>query len=177
MWKCVQILFLCTALLSSTVAMAADVSLLKGMYFYNFIRFTTWPKPIDAAKQVKVVVFDARLFSVILQKISEKSHFLPKMLVTPCRTPDCANNMQAVFFHDITDIKRQYTLESLAGTPVLTISDQIGFLKMGGMVELQESSGRLGFSINLAAFNKSGLYISADILEMAQDVIREANTP
>ncbi len=157
--------------------MAADVSVLKGMYFYNFIRFTAWPKNIDTSKEVKVSVFDANAFAEILRSISQKSHFLPKMLVNNCRTLDCTEHMQAIFIRDITEVKQQYMLERLIGMPVLTISDQAGFLKMGGMIELQETAGRLVFSINLIAFKQSGLYISADILAMAHSVIRKTAVP
>lgn len=173
----IRILLICTVLLEASPVAAADISLMKGMYFYNFVRFTTWPQDIDVTKEVDITVFDAQDFSGVLRKISKKSRFLPKMLVKDCRTLVCAGTMQALFLRDITEVKRQYMLERLYGTPVLTISDQAGFLKMGGMIELQEMGGRLVFNINLTALNQSGLYISADILEMAQHVVKESNKP
>ncbi len=152
---------------------AADITVLKGVYLYNFIRFTEWPDVEQVAKTVQVAVFDSVSFADLLRQVSDKSQHYPKMMVDDCRSLDCSPDMQAVFIHNDEAVKRQYIIDSVASKPVLTVSDQQGFLQQGGMMELQELDGRLVFSINLPALKHAGLYISADILDMAYHLIRE----
>jgi len=161
----------------SPLAAATDITVLKGVYLYNFIRFTEWPERDKAEKSVQVAVFDSMNFAELLRQVSDKSHYFPKMMVDDCRSLDCSPTMQAVFIHNDEAVKRQYIIDSVADKAVLTVSDQQGFLQQGGMIELEEIDGRLVFSINLPALKKAGLYISADILDMAYYLIREPHQP
>jgi hypothetical protein len=59
------------------------------------------------------------------------------------------------------------TLAWLDARPVLSISDIAGFAARGGVVGLVRSGKRLGFEINVAVAERSGLAISAPLLELA----------
>jgi hypothetical protein len=158
---------------ASSSAHATDINVLKGVYLYNFVRFTQWPGAEGIAKSIQVAVFDSVSFAELLRQVSNKSRQRPKMIIDECRSLDCSPHMQAVFIHNNEAMKRQYIIDRVASKAVLTISDQQGFLQQGGMIELQEVDNRLVFSINLYALKKAGLYISADILDMAYHLIRE----
>jgi len=58
-------------------------------------------------------------------------------------------------------------LSLLKGRPVLTVSDSEGFAGRGGMIALVPEGGRIRFDINLGAVRRSGLTLSAQLLDLA----------
>lgn len=61
-------------------------------------------------------------------------------------------------------------LESLAGYPLLTVSDIDGFCEAGGMVQLQRDRNRVQFRINREAVERVGLRLSSQLLKVAEIV-------
>ena len=59
-----------------------------------------------------------------------------------------------------------------AGRPMLTISDQPGFIDHGGMIEMKLVAGRTRFDINLAAARAAGLTLSSQLLQLAERVVQ-----
>lgn len=158
---------------SGTAFASADITMVKGIYLYNFIRYTQWPIESKVTEHVEVAVFGSADFSTTLKEIAQQSNFRPTMKVSVCQSIPCEVVMQVAFIHHEDPLKRKYILDALTGNAVLTVSDQRGFLQQGGMIEVLEQDGHLVFSINLAKIKKEKLYISADILQMAQHVIQE----
>jgi hypothetical protein len=58
----------------------------------------------------------------------------------------------------------QALLQSLARSPVLTISDIDGFAARGGMIGLSSTASTIHFEINAAASKRAGLEIGAQLL-------------
>jgi len=54
--------------------------------------------------------------------------------------------------------------------PILTVSDDPGFLDAGGIVRLRLVGGRVRFDVNAAAAQRSGLRISSQLLQLAETV-------
>ncbi len=154
-------------------AQAMDISLMKGVYLYNFIRFAQWPGDPGAAREVSVAVYAPQGFVEYLRKISTRSHSYPKMQVRWCASVECADAAHVLYVHGVEDVKLEMLLTAMQGREVLTVSDQPGFVQSGGMIQLVEDRGRLVFDINLRAIQEAGLYISADILDMARKVVRQ----
>src|SRR4051812_30757459 len=61
-------------------------------------------------------------------------------------------------------------LRRAAALPVLTVSDDLGFLDGGGIVRLRSVSGRMRFDVNTAPAQKVGLRISSQLLQLAMTV-------
>ncbi|HAC32893.1 MAG TPA: hypothetical protein DCF45_00065 [Gammaproteobacteria bacterium] len=69
---------------------------------------------------------------------------------------------------------RDGELADLPAIPgLLTVGDGPGFLQRGGMIELRRESGRLRFGINRKAAQAAGLMISAQLLELAAELVDE----
>lgn len=58
----------------------------------------------------------------------------------------------------------------LQSRSILTIGDAPGFAQRGGIVELVQQRGRIGFIVNRTAEKRSGLRVSAKLLRLAADV-------
>ena len=67
---------------------------------------------------------------------------------------------------------RPRTQRAAAGRPMLTISDQPGFVDRGGMIEMKLVAGRTRFDINLAAARAAGLNLSSQLLQLAERVVQ-----
>jgi hypothetical protein len=61
-------------------------------------------------------------------------------------------------------------LRRAAALPVLTVSDDPGFLDNGGIVRLRSVSGRMRFDVNAGAAQRVGLRISSQLLQLAMTV-------
>lgn len=59
-------------------------------------------------------------------------------------------------------------LQALRGASVLTVSDMEGFGSMGGMLEMGQVDQKLRWKVNLHAVNKEGIFISSQLLHLAQ---------
>lgn len=61
-------------------------------------------------------------------------------------------------------------LDSLAGHPVLTVSDVDGFCEAGGMVQLRRDRNRIQLRVNREAAERAGLGFSSQLLKVAEIV-------
>ena len=67
--------------------------------------------------------------------------------------------------------KRQgEVLDALAGSSVLTVSDDEQFARHGGMIQLIKSGNKFRFVINVDAVNRHGLRVSSRLLQLAEVV-------
>jgi len=66
--------------------------------------------------------------------------------------------------------KSSALLESVAGKPVLTVSDLDRFAAHGGVADFFVENGTMRFSINLEAAQRNGIRLSSKLLSLARIV-------
>ena len=76
-------------------------------------------------------------------------------------------NCQIVYISESKKAFLNPILQSLAGTPILTLSDIEGFAEQGGMLQFTYLSKRIGFLINQQSAKASHLTIAAPLLDLA----------
>ena len=64
-------------------------------------------------------------------------------------------------------------IASVAGEPVLTVSDLPDFLERGGEIQFILENGRVRFAVNLNAVNRNRLTLESELLKVAVKVIGE----
>jgi len=151
---------------SLTVAAEVDESLLKVLYLRNFILYTTWP---DHRLPSGLVVMSDDTSSSLLHAMRENRVF-PLASTRQCANFACAGGASVIF------VERRFARwpqlrSQLADKPVLTVSDQPGFAEHGGMIELFRRDRKLRFRINRRAVHAAHLYLSAELLQMADQII------
>lgn len=170
-----SVLWLMTSPLA-THASAASASALeddiKAVYIYNFIRFAEWPEK-RAGKQLRATL--AIMGNLQLLKVFKSQNFQNasghlRLESSACDTPLCATQSQVLFIDRSEKMELARILHALNGKAILTISDIDGFAESGGMIELRREKDRVMFRINLEAVRKSGLYISAQLLQLGEIV-------
>jgi hypothetical protein len=164
---------LCSAPLADEQLSTAAESDLKAVYIFNFIRFTGWPESRQRQMEGRIrlnILGDYDIYDVI-KGISRKQPGRQMGLeVQACSTASCLEESSVLFFGQSGGGRFQHLLESFKGKPVLTISDIPGFASHGGMIEIILHEKRLGFIINLKVVKEANLYISAQLLQLA-DII------
>ena len=72
------------------------------------------------------------------------------------------------FFHHIADSQLGNTIQQPEHSNILMVSDQKQFLQQGGMISLQQQDQRIEITINRTAVERSQLYFSALLYQLAQ---------
>jgi YfiR/HmsC-like len=148
---------------------SASAYALEAAYIFNFIQFTDWPGKEKSAPITVLVTGDDRVRSAMqsIAAASDKSGRIP-LRIDPCTDLACLDRPHVLFIGSDQEPHLQQWLGGTKGLPVLTISDIPGFSDRGGMIELVRRRNRLSFRINRQAITDSGLYVSAQLLQLGE---------
>jgi len=145
----------------------------KAAFLYNFVKFVEWPGVRGGSSQNPIVIgiLGPDPFGPVLDRT-----FADKMVGGrrfELRRYGTVEELQLshVLFVSST-LKRDWSkvLAAVQGTPVMTVSDEGGFVKSGGIIELLLEDNKIRFDIHLSAGKRSGLKISAQLLQLARRV-------
>ncbi len=141
-------------------------------FVYNFLKFAEWPQDRNNDLAIHLCVLAQPSMAALLRGLEGKKVHGQPLKVSICERiqdiPDC----DAVFMAAEGEPNgRQALLRRLQSVPVLTISDQKGFTRQGGMIELFEEKKKMRFKINLGTARSARIKISSRLLQLARDVI------
>ena len=152
---------------------SATASDLKAAYIFNFVRFTDWPTLRDKSNgSLRLnVLNDQKIYDTLYMLSQEPSGVEMGLAVQSCLEDTCLKQSSIIFIGQSDGVDYKKLLKSLNGSAVLTISDIAGFSRNGGMIEISQDGNRMVFTINLDTVKKSDLYVSAQLLQLA-NIIR-----
>jgi hypothetical protein len=132
---------------------------LKAVFLLRLPQFVSWPE--DQSETVFCVASAAEL-SPLLEEIVATD---PEGREVRPLDPDQLGGCNVVFgsFNEGADRIK-------ATNGVLWVSDQPGFARQGGMVELKRSGARMKLVINLDALESAGLKASSKLLQLSEVV-------
>jgi hypothetical protein len=171
------------ALLSLDVARACaqdvtEVSL-KGAFIFNFARFTEWPaESLPATATVSACVVGDRGVGEALKRSVSSQKLNGRAIVVSILEPTVA--LPACHFLYVSGVGRTRMAEIVYGVheaPVLTVSDDDTFLKVGGMIQVFIESGKMRFRINPKSAKRARLQLSSRLLALADLVEGDAPPP
>lgn len=148
---------------------------LKAAFIYNFIKFTKWPEPAETTSDnnpLIVCVAGENPFGDALEPLSHKKVAGRQIVL--------ADAPRAVDLKNVEDCHVVFVAESAASTQfiqalsqqqTLTISDEVGFARRGGCIELREHNGKIRFIINRTTLEQQGLELSYQVYALALEVI------
>jgi hypothetical protein len=166
----------------TSTALEAQV---EAAFLVNFLRYTDWPPeratPLDEPLVITVLgdpttaAALAHLADVVPpvrgRRIEVQRLEFPEGADATVRASlsERLRRSHLVFVHDTRE-PVQAILGDLSGQPVLTVSDQPGFVAEGGMLGLRRLGGRIVFEANPAAIRNARLVVSAKVLKLARIV-------
>jgi hypothetical protein len=135
----------------------------------NFARFTKWPNgQSDAdASNIKMCVIGNNIVQEAFTLVDNKPVGDKTLTVVNSSRLHDLERCQLLF---VTGLEKNKTIQLLAEVhklPILTIGDEIDFLKSGGLVCLQLIDGKMEIKVNHSASVQKGLDISSRLLQHA----------
>ena len=159
----------CAAIVLSPPGVAAPGDLeakIKAAYVFHVIKFVDWPTlPNDA---VNLCVSGSDGVTVLLSDLAGKQVKDRTLKVDTDGNFDPSQCQ--VLFVGRSDRRWQDIVARVRSFNVLTISDQEGFARGGGIVGLYPDGGKIRLEINPDAARSANLRISAKLLELARTV-------
>ncbi len=157
---------------SSSYADDNKESLIKAAFIVNFIKFIEWPSDKSIINQTKIdicLIGDNNLinFSHVFKQASTSK--LSVSLVRENNVANIANHCHILFIGG-TDKVREI-LDAVRNQPVLVVSDLPAFAEHGGMMGFVMDEGKVKLFVNKKAIENAGMYVDAQLLEIAFKVI------
>ncbi len=143
---------------------------------YNMTRFVSWPEA-DSDEPFDLCLAGETAYEIALEnlrgrKIGERDI---RVSLLQGETETAASCDLVYVTHDEAG-HTPALVERYHGLPVLMVSDAPDFIEEGGMVALSFDDGRVGMTINVAAYESVGLTVSSQLLELAQVVDGDRST-
>jgi YfiR/HmsC-like len=143
----------------------------EAAFLYRFVGFVKWPPSALAPPVFTVAVLDDDAVADDLE------HMLPQAQLKgrPAQVRRIASiqdlaQAQILYIGDTDESTLKRWLRQIAGRPVLVVTRQPGALDDGSTINFLVVDRHVRFEISLAAAQRSGLTISADLLSVATHV-------
>lgn len=155
-------------------AFAADTAVseysVKAAIIYKIAKFVAWPENSFSSSNdpLHVCFSDADPMGPALDSLAGKivwDHPIAIKRLDEVSTVE--TDCKILFLSQTANTSQMKLVSNVANAPVLTIGDNDKFVDMGGIVSLEIERNRVQFSINIAASERAGLNISAQLLQLA----------
>ncbi len=148
--------------------------LIKAAFIVNFTKFIEWPADKAIARQTKLdvcVLGDNNLIASAPLFRQASTARLSISLVRESNVANAPSHCHILFIGTSDEHKLKDTLDALKSQPVLTVSDSVGFTEHGGMMGFVVDDGKVKLVVNKKAVETAGMYVDAQLLEVAFKVI------
>ncbi len=173
---------LATVLLTCAgAACAADevaVQRIKAAFLYKFASYVEWPEQAFAAAESPIVIgiFDADDIAEELRTVVAGRRVGERLVEVEQveRLEGRGGRYQILFVGGATDRGRVgRALALVEGHPVLTVTDARSGHPNGSIINFLDVSDRVRFDISLAAADRNGLRLRAQLLSVAREVVSQ----
>lgn len=158
---------LCTSSLGDPIS-EEDVKL---ALIYKIVRFVTWPVATDnSGSPFRICLAEDTIFDLAKDRFTGRNirdRNVEVRLLTDSNV-DLSARCDVFYIARVDKERVAELLEIASGEPVLTVSDTPDFARIGGMIGLSTRSNSVKISINVAAYEASGLVVSSQLLELAE---------
>lgn len=163
-----------TALVGAEVAKEYQV---KAAFLYNFTKFVEWPptRTADPTRPITIGVLGRNPFGDELERILQGRKVNGRELViAPVDSSADATAVDLLFVCSGEERRLELMRDELRSAGVLTVGESDRFIAAGGIINFTLSGDKLRFIVNLDASDGAGLKISAQLLKLAAEVLKQA---
>jgi hypothetical protein len=148
---------------------------IKAAYIYHIINFVQWPD--QAAKstprnRINVCLVGDETFKSSLAPLTRNSISAYEIDVVVNHSPNRVGACQVLYFANTTMEQTRELIAQTCGHPILTLGDAPGFAQAGGMIGFVVHENNVRLDVNIHAVNRAGFSISAKLLEIALNIIK-----
>lgn len=137
----------------------------KAAYLFNFTKFVDWPsRAFTGAGPLTICVAEASPFGPVLSgTLAGETAAGRPLAARVVRNPSSCH----VLFIP-RGVPAGAHLRGVGMQPILTVGESPDFLRQGGMINFVLEEGRVRFEIDREAASRTGLMISARLLQLAR---------
>jgi hypothetical protein len=142
----------------------------KAKFLVNFARFVQWPNESFTDEQAPIIIgiYGNDPFGIDIDKTVEGKHIEGRELVIrriqDIRALECCH---ILFVGSCEKRRTAHILNMLNEKRILTVGETDGFIQAGGIINFIIQTNKVRFEINPAAADRSGLWISSQLLKLA----------
>jgi YfiR/HmsC-like len=162
---------LAVAIPSTAQAPALSEYQVKAAFLYNFAKFVEWPSERFQSETAAIKIcilgqddFGQELDFITRDRLVEGHRIEIEHLFTLSRIKNC----HILFVSSSERAHIREILSSVQGKSILTVGDEPGFARSGGVINFILEDARIRFEINLDAANQAHLKISSKLLALAK---------
>jgi hypothetical protein len=147
---------------------------LKAAFIYKFTAFVSWPPSSFAQPQAPFVIGvsgDPAVASALDQVVAGRTWEGRAISVRRLGNYDKTDDLQVLYVGGQQPAILREALQAVQG-PVLVVSNQDDGLRLGSVINLSASRGRVRFSVSMAAAEARSLKLSSRLLAVALSVER-----
>jgi hypothetical protein len=148
-----------------------DDDAVKAAFLFRFTAYVEWPATATASGEFLIGVLDAQDVAATLARLLSvrKIKSLPAR-VRLLETPAQAQDVHVVYVGPGYDGDLHELAASLAGRPILLVTDRAGALNAGSAINFMVVDRRVRFEAAPAAAQQAGLKLSSQLLAVAVHV-------
>jgi hypothetical protein len=145
---------------------ASDIAV-KSAFLFNFAKFTEWPA-IPASTPIALCIFgDSKIADSLADTVRGQNINGHPLNVWQPVDSSTWTSCHLLFVADVELRRSIGGLSQIKEMPVLTIGDGKGFAQANGIIEFYVAEGRMRFTINVDAAQRSRLRLSSRLLGLA----------
>lgn len=147
---------------------------IKAAFLYNFTKFVEWPATRFTGETTPIVigVLGRNPFGEELEKIVEGRVVNGRpILVKLVNTAEEISTVHLLFVP--ADEESRLPGAAWRDIPVIVVGESAGFAALGGTIRFVQADDKVRFEINIAAAERCGVKISAQLQKLATAVRRE----
>lgn len=149
-------------------AETANENELKAAYIYRFAQFTTWPN--SPAGGFNFCIQGDHPVEEGLRKLQGKIVQNAPVSVQRVDSAEAATACHVLFLHIDRPKELAEWMTALRSRPVLVVSDSPNAFQEKAIIVFAMEPNRVTFRINLTEARDSGLFLSSQMLKLAQEV-------
>jgi hypothetical protein len=162
------LLLLCCSAASALPDAIEREQKIKAAYLYHLAQFIDWPEShaLKTSQHIIICSPGSSPFSNYLQNLSQRKAKGREIHLMEVSKTGIAANCNIIFFDANNELSPQI-LEKYAANGTITVGEQQAFIDHGGLIALPTVENHVRLLINFDKAKATGLYISANLLEVA----------
>lgn len=163
------VLLFFAVVLTSAAAWAQEkpVHEIHSQMMYNFIKYVQWPNETEGGEFVVGVMGDDDVLNTLKQWYDGKPKGSKKYVIKKIASAAEASTCSVVYLGRSKSNQFEEIKNSIAGKPVLTITNGNGLAQKGSCINFKIIDGKLKFEMNQGTLNSSNLKVSGQLVSMA----------
>ena len=134
---------------------------------YNFIKYVQWPNEAEPGEFIVGVIGDDDIFNTLKTWYDGKPKGTKKYVIRKLASAGDAADCQVVYIGKTKNKDFENIKNTIAGKPVLTITDGNGMGQKGSCINFKVIDGKLKFELNQGVVTSANLKVSGQLTSMA----------